>query len=48
MAKPGKTLEIRTSPHLPSGSSVDTILFNVVLPVPPRTPFAASECSASC
>jgi electron transport complex protein RnfD len=36
----GKTLEIRTSPHLLSGYSVDTIMFNVVLALLPVTGFA--------
>ena len=40
MAKPGKTLEIRTSPHILSGYSVDTIMFNVVLALLPITAFA--------
>jgi electron transport complex protein RnfD len=40
MAKPGKTLEIRTSPHILSGYSVDTIMFNVVLALLPITVFA--------
>jgi electron transport complex protein RnfD len=40
MAKPGKTLEIRTSPHILSGYSVDTIMFNVVLALLPVTAFA--------
>ena len=30
-----KTLEIRTSPHILSGYSVDTIMFNVVLALLP-------------
>lgn len=40
MAKAGKTLEIRTSPHIVSGYSVDTIMFNVVLALLPVTAFA--------
>ncbi|MBW2687166.1 MAG: RnfABCDGE type electron transport complex subunit D, partial [Deltaproteobacteria bacterium] len=40
MAKSGKTLEIRTSPHILSGYSVDTIMFNVVLALLPVTAFA--------
>ena len=40
MAKGGKTLEIRTSPHILSGYSVDTIMFNVVLALLPITAFA--------
>jgi len=40
MSIPGKTLEIRTSPHILSGSSVDTIMFNVVLALLPVTGFA--------
>ncbi|NIM61748.1 MAG: RnfABCDGE type electron transport complex subunit D [Acidobacteria bacterium] len=36
----GKTLEIRTSPHILSGHSVDTIMFNVVLALLPTTAFA--------
>ena len=40
MAAPGKTLEIRTSPHILSGYSVDTIMFNVVLALLPVTGFA--------
>jgi electron transport complex protein RnfD len=35
-----KTLEIRTSPHILSGYSVDTIMFNVVLALLPTTIFA--------
>ena len=40
MAQPAKTLEIRTSPHITSGNSVDTIMFNVVLALLPATLFA--------
>jgi len=40
MAKRSKTLEIRTSPHIISGYSVDTIMFNVVLALIPTTLFA--------
>jgi len=40
MAAPEKTLEIRTSPHILSGSSVDSIMFNVVLALLPVTAFA--------
>jgi len=36
----GTTLEIRTSPHILSGHSVDTIMFNVVLALVPTTAFA--------
>jgi electron transport complex protein RnfD len=35
-----KTLEIRTSPHILSGYSVDTIMFNVVLALLPTVGFA--------
>lgn len=35
-----KTLEIRTSPHVLSGYSVDSIMFNVVLALLPATMFA--------
>jgi electron transport complex protein RnfD len=35
-----KTLEIRTSPHILAGYSVDTIMFNVVLALLPTTAFA--------
>lgn len=35
-----KTLEIRTSPHILSGYSVDTIMFNVVLALLPVAAFA--------
>ncbi len=35
-----KTLEIRTSPHILSGYSVDTIMFNVVLALAPAAVFA--------
>jgi electron transport complex protein RnfD len=35
-----KTLEIRTSPHILSGYSVDSIMFNVVLALLPVTAFA--------
>jgi electron transport complex protein RnfD len=35
-----KTLEIRTSPHVLSGHSVDSIMFNVVLALLPVTAFA--------
>ena len=37
MPTPSKTLEIRTSPHILSGYSVDTIMFNVVLALLPAT-----------
>jgi len=37
---PSKTLEIRTSPHILSGYSVDTIMWNVVLALAPTTLFA--------
>jgi electron transport complex protein RnfD len=40
MTERRKTLEIRTSPHLLSGYSVDTIMFNVVLALLPVTVFA--------
>jgi electron transport complex protein RnfD len=40
MSSVAKTLEIRTSPHLLSGYSVDTIMFNVVLALLPVTGFA--------
>ena len=40
MTDAGKTLEIRTSPHILSGHSVDTIMFNVVLALLPVTAFA--------
>ena len=40
MAGSGRTLEIRTSPHVVSGYSVDTIMFNVVLALLPVTAFA--------
>ena len=40
MAPLGKTLEIRTSPHILAGYSVDTIMFNVVLALLPTTAFA--------
>lgn len=40
MASPAKTLEISTSPHILSGYSVDTIMFNVVLALLPTTVFA--------
>lgn len=36
----GKTLEIRSSPHILSGHGVDTIMFNVVLALLPATLFA--------
>jgi electron transport complex protein RnfD len=39
MTDPGKTLEIRTSPHILSGYSVDSIMFNVVLALLPATAF---------
>jgi electron transport complex protein RnfD len=35
-----KTLEIRTSPHIVSGYSVDTIMFNVVVALVPAIAFA--------
>lgn len=38
--RPGRILEIRTSPHVISGYSVDTIMFNVVLALLPTTLFA--------
>jgi electron transport complex protein RnfD len=37
---PSPTLEIRSSPHILSGYSVDTIMFNVVLALLPATAFA--------
>ena len=40
MAGLARTLEIRTSPHVLSGYSVDTIMFNVVLALLPATLFA--------
>jgi len=40
MASPARSLEIRTSPHILSGHSVDTIMFNVVLALLPATVFA--------
>ena len=40
MADLAQTLEIRTSPHMLSGYSVDTIMFNVVLALLPTTLFA--------
>jgi electron transport complex protein RnfD len=40
MSKLAKTLEIRTSPHIVSGHSVDTIMFNVVLALVPAVLFA--------
>jgi len=40
MAQLAKTLEIRTSPHILSGASVDAIMFNVVLALLPTTAFA--------
>lgn len=40
MTASGKTLEIRTSPHILSGYSVDSIMFNVVLALLPVTAFA--------
>jgi len=40
MAESGRTLEIRTSPHILSGYGVDTIMFNVVLALLPTTAFA--------
>jgi electron transport complex protein RnfD len=40
MEKLSKTLEIRTSPHILSGYSVDTIMFNVVMALIPVTLFS--------
>ncbi|MBW2500262.1 MAG: RnfABCDGE type electron transport complex subunit D [Deltaproteobacteria bacterium] len=40
MTSTSRTLEIRTSPHLLSGYSVDTIMFNVVLALLPTSAFA--------
>ncbi len=40
MALPAKTLELRTSPHVLSGYSVDSIMFNVVVALAPATAFA--------
>ena len=40
MAEWSRTLEIRTSPHILSGHSVDTIMFNVVLALVPVVAFA--------
>jgi len=39
-ARLAKTLEIRTSPHIVSGYSVDSIMFNVVVALAPATLFA--------
>ena len=38
--EPTKTLEIRTSPHILSGYSVDSIMFNVVLALLPACAYA--------
>jgi len=40
MKRTSRTLEIRTSPHLLSGYSVETIMFNVVLALLPASVFA--------
>ena len=40
MAKPAKTLELRTSPHVLSGYAVDSIMFNVVVALAPAIVFA--------
>jgi electron transport complex protein RnfD len=40
MSPPAKTLEIRTSPHILSGYSVDTIMFNTVVALVPVVGFA--------
>ena len=40
MQSSGKTLEIRTSPHILSGNSVDSIMFNVVLALLPVVAFS--------
>ncbi len=40
MAMPGPTLEIRSSPHVLSGNSVESIMWNVVLALAPVTLFA--------
>jgi len=40
MDAPGKTLEIRSAPHILSGYSVDTIMFNVVAALVPTIVFA--------
>lgn len=40
MPSSSKTLEIRTSPHILSGYSVDSIMFNVVLALLPATAFS--------
>ena len=42
MMSQARTLEIRTSPHILSGASVDSIMFNVVLALLPTTAFAIS------
>jgi electron transport complex protein RnfD len=47
MTQPAPTLEIRTSPHISSGHSVDTIMFNVVLALLPATAFAVVAFGAS-
>ena len=36
----GRTLDIRSSPHILSGNRVDSIMFNVVLALLPVTAFA--------
>ena len=40
MSPLARTLEIRTSPHILSGYSIDTIMFNVVLALLPTAVFA--------
>jgi len=40
VSAPARTLEIRTSPHILSGASVDAIMFNVLLALLPTTAFA--------
>jgi len=40
VSAPARTLEIRTSPHIVSGYSVESIMFNVVVALLPTTAFA--------
>jgi electron transport complex protein RnfD len=47
MSAPGHTLQLRSAPHLRSGASVDSIMFNVVLALIPACLFAVYHFGAA-
>ena len=47
MSAPGYTLQLRSAPHLRSGASVDSIMFNVVLALLPACLFAVYHFGAA-